>query len=242
MVETAALQVPSLSDRVLRAMERIEYRLATDTADRERIFNLRYRAYLREGAIAESEDERFTDPVDDHPNCLIFGVYADGDLAGAIRLSITVPGLPQIPTAQVFPEAVLPLIDAGHVLIDPTRFVADPHWSRALAELAYLTLRLPWLAMEQFGADIMLAAVRPEHYPFYRRLWGNTVAAPATLYPGLSKPVMLSLLDYARAAPGVEKLYPFFRARDDERTAIFGTSALPWLPLGAPALSGPLRA
>ena len=35
MVETAALQVPSLSDRVLRAMERIEYRLATDTADRE---------------------------------------------------------------------------------------------------------------------------------------------------------------------------------------------------------------
>ena len=50
MVETAALQVPSLSDRVLRAMERIEYRLATDTADRERIFNLRYRAYLREGA------------------------------------------------------------------------------------------------------------------------------------------------------------------------------------------------
>ncbi len=242
MVETAALQVPSLSDRVLRAMERIEYRLATDTADRERIFNLRYRAYLREGAIAESEDARFTDPVDDHPYCLIFGVYADGDLAGAIRLSITVPGLPQIPTAQVFPEAVLPLIDAGHVLVDPTRFVADPHWSRALPELAYLTLRLPWLAMEQFGADIMLAAVRPEHYPFYRRLWGNTVAAPATLYPGLSKPVMLSLLDYARAAPRVEKLYPIFRARDDERTAIFGTSALPWLPLGAPALSGPLRA
>jgi hypothetical protein len=242
MVETAALQASSLNDRVLRSLERIEYRLATAATDRERIFNLRYRAYLREGAIPPSEEERFTDPVDDHPNCLIFGVYADGDLAGAIRLSITVPGLPQIPTAQVFPDAVLPLIEAGQVLIDPTRFVADPQWSRALPELAYLTLRLPWLAMEQFGADIMLAAVRPEHYPFYRRLWGNTVAAPATLYPGLSKPVMLSLLDYARAAPRVEKLYPFFRAREDERTAVFGTSALPWLPLGAPALAGPLRA
>lgn len=242
MVESAALQAPSLSDRVLRSLERVEYRLATSTADRERIFNLRYRAYLREGAIAASEDERFTDPVDDHPNCLIFGVYADGDLAGAIRLSIAVPGLPQIPTAQVFPEAVLPLIDAGHVLVDPTRFVADPHWSRALPELAYLTLRLPWLAMEQFGADIMLAAVRPEHYPFYRRLWGNTVAAPATLYPGLTKPVMLSLLDYAGAAPRVEHLYPFFRAREDERTAIFGTNALPWLPLGGNRVARPLRA
>ncbi len=242
MVETAALPGSSLADRVLRSLERIEYRLATSAADRDRVFNLRYRAYLREGAIAQSDDERFTDPVDDHPNCLIFGVYADGDLAGAIRLGITVPGLPQIPTAQVFPDAVLPLIEAGHVLVDPTRFVADPLWSRALPELAYLTLRLPWLAMEHFGADIMLAAVRPEHYPFYRRLWGNTVVAPATLYPGLSKPVMLSQLDYASAAPRVERLYPFFRAREDERAAIFGTSAMPWLPLGAPAMAGPLRA
>lgn len=242
MVEASAAQVSSLTDRVMRSLERIEYRLATSTADRERIFRLRYRAYLREGAIAESGDERFTDPVDDHPNCLIFGVYADGDLAGAIRLSITVPGLPDIPTAHVFPGEILPLIGAGHVLIDPTRFVADPHWSRELPELAYLTLRLPWLAMEHFGADIMLAAVRPEHYPFYRRLWGNTIAAPATLYPGLSKPVLLSQLDYANAAPRVEMMYPFFRGRDDERATVFGSSALPWLPLGAPALADPLRA
>lgn len=240
MVETAALQVSSLTDRVMRSLERIDYRLATSAADRERIFNLRYRAYLREGAIAQSDDERFTDPVDDQPNCLIFGVYADGDLAGSIRLSISAPGLPEIPTAHVFPDEVLPQIEAGHVLIDPTRFVADLRWSRELPELAYLTLRLPWLAMEQFGADIMLAAVRPEHYPFYRRLWGNMMVAPARLYPGLAKPVMLSQLDHALAAPRVERLYPFFRAREDERMAIFGASAMPWLAMGASARAEPL--
>ena len=229
MVHAAAHQALSLNDRVMRALDRIEYRQAVRPADREFIFNLRYHAYLREGAIAPNDEERFTDPVDEQPNCLIFGVYADGDLAGAIRLNISGAGMPQVPTAKVFPESVLPLLLAGHVLVDPTRFVADPRWSRDLPELAYLTLRLPWLAMEQFRADIMLAAVRPEHYPFYRRLWGNTVVSPPRLYPGLAKPVMLSRLDYAKAAPRVEALYPFFRARGNERAAIFGASGMAWL-------------
>lgn len=230
MVHAVAHQALSLTDRVLRALERIEYRLAVSEIDRERIFALRYQAYLREGAIAPNAGQRFTDAVDEQQNCFIFGVYADGDLAGSIRLSISRPGMPDIPTAKVFPETVLPQIEAGRVLVDPTRFVADARWSRELPELAYLTLRLPWLAMEHFGADIMLAAVRPEHYPFYRRLWGNTVVSPPRLYPGLAKPVMLSQLDYAKAAPRVEALYPFFRARDDERAAIFGATATGWPP------------
>lgn len=230
MVHAVAHQALSLNDRVMRALDRIEYRQAVGPQDREQIFNLRYHAYLREGAIAPNDDERFTDPVDEQPNCLVFGVYADGELAGAIRLSISVPGLPRIPTASVFPDTVIPLLEAGRVLVDPTRFVADARWSRELPELAYLTLRLPWLAMEHFGADIMLAAVRPEHYPFYRRLWGNTVVSPPRLYPGLAKPVMLSQLDHAKAAPRVEALYPFFRARPDERAAIFGVSGMAWLP------------
>jgi len=230
MVHAIAHQALSLNDRVMRALERVEYRQALGAPDRERIFNLRYHAYLREGAIAAKDDERFTDPVDDQANCLIFGVHVDGELAGAIRLSIAVPGLPLIPTANVFPDTVLPQLEAGRVLVDPTRFVADARWSRELPELAYLTLRLPWLAMEQFHADIMLAAVRPEHYPFYRRLWGNTVVSPPRLYPGLAKPVMLSQLDYAKAAPRVEALYPFFRARRDERATIFGGSDLTWRP------------
>jgi len=228
MVLAVAHQTLSLNDRVMRALDRIEYRLAVDADARDRIFNLRYRAYLREGAIAPSDNERFTDPVDDQPNCLIFGVYADGDLAGAIRISLTVPGLPHVPTASVFPDEILPQIEAGLVLVDPTRFVADAAWSRELPELPYLTLRLPWLAMEHFGADIMLAAVRPEHYPFYRRLWGNTVVGAPRLYPGLAKPVLLSQLDYGKAAPRVHALYPFFRARQDEREIIFGTGAIAW--------------
>lgn len=238
MVHAVAHQALSLNDRVMRALDRIEYRQALCPQDREQIFNLRYHAYLREGAIAPNDEERFTDPVDDQPNCLIFGVYADGELAGAIRLGISRAGMPQIPTATVFPEAVLPQIEAGSVLVDPTRFVADGRWSRELPELAYLTLRLPWLAMEHFGADIMLAAVRREHYPFYRRLWGNTVVSPPRLYPGLAKPVMLSQLDYARAAPRVEALYPFFRARANERAAIFGAGAMSWPPaiMAAPAV------
>jgi len=230
MVRAAAHQALSLSERVMRALERIEYRMAVSQRDREDVFRLRYHAYLREGGITANADERFTDPVDEQPNCFIFGVHIDGELAGSIRLNISVPGLPEIPTASVFPDTVQPQIEDGRVLVDPTRFVADAQWSREVPELAYLTLRLPWLAMEHFHADIMLAAVRPEHYPFYRRLWGNTVVSPPRLYPGLAKPVMLSQLDYAKAAPRVEALYPFFRARPGERAAIFGTSGSIWAP------------
>lgn len=230
MHESAAHQSLALSNRVMRSLERVEYRLAVTPQDRDAIFRLRYQAYLREGAITSRADERFTDPVDENANSLHLGVHIDGELAGAIRLSITVPGLPPIPTASVFPEVLNPQIEAGRFYVDPTRFVADARWSREVPELAYMTLRLPWLAMKHFGADIMLAAVRPEHYPFYRRLWGNEVVSPERLYPGLAKPVLLSQLDYAKAMTRVEAYYPFFEERVLELTSIFGSCNLPYLP------------
>jgi hypothetical protein len=110
-------------------------------------------------------------------------------------------------------------------MIDPTRFVADHVVSRSYPELAYVTLRLPWMAMEHFGADLMLAAVRPEHEAFYRRLWGNSVWAGARAYPGLTKPVSLTVLDFPLAREAVHRRYPFFKSEFSERELLFGTLA-----------------
>src|ERR1700737_2946325 len=46
-------------------LDQIDYRLAQTPEEKEEIYNLRYRAYLREGAIRPSADERGIDHFDD---------------------------------------------------------------------------------------------------------------------------------------------------------------------------------
>ena len=46
-------------------LDQVDYRLAQTPEEKEEIYNLRYRAYLREGAIKPSADQRVTDQYDD---------------------------------------------------------------------------------------------------------------------------------------------------------------------------------
>lgn len=217
----AADQPTGLVDRVQELLQRVDYRRAETTEERAAIFRLRYQAYLREGAISPNSSGQFSDPVDDRENCWIFGVFIDGKLASSIRLSITIPGCIDIPALDVFSDVLLGDILAGKKVVDPTRFVADREMSRAFPELPYVTLRLPWLALEYFDADTMLAAVRAEHQAFYKRLWGSKPACEARPYPNLQKPISLMTLDYRAARERVYRRYPFFRSSQFERRMLF---------------------
>lgn len=217
----AADQPTSLVDRVQELLQRVDYRRAETTEERAAIFRLRYRAYLREGAISPNTTGQFSDPVDDRENCWIFGVYIDGKLASSIRLSITIPGCIDIPALDVFSDVLLGDILSGQKFIDPTRFVADRDMSRAFPELPYVTLRLPWLALEYFDADFMLAAVRAEHQAFYKRLWGSKPVCEARPYPNLQKPISLMTLNYGTARDRVYRRYPFFHSSQFERRMLF---------------------
>jgi hypothetical protein len=221
MSALAAEQPTSLVDRVQELLQRVDYRRADTAEERAAIFRLRHEAYLREGAISAYPTGQFSDPVDDRDNCWIFGVYIDGMLASSIRLSITVPGSIDIPALDVFSDVLLGEIMAGKKFVDPTRFVADRAASRAFPELPYVTLRLPWLALEYFDADYMLAAVRAEHQAFYKRLWGSQPVCEARPYPNLQKPISLMTLDYRAAAERVYRRHPFFRSSQFERRMLF---------------------
>jgi hypothetical protein len=221
MTALAAVQPTSLVDRVQDLLQRVDYRRADTAEERAAIFKLRYQAYLREGAISENSSGQFSDPVDDRENCWIFGVFVDGRLASSIRLSVTIPGYIDIPALDVFSDVLLADILSGKRFIDPTRFVADRAMSREFPELAYVTLRLPWLALEYFKADYMLAAVRAEHQAFYKRLWGSKPVCPVRPYPNLRKPISLMTLDYHEAAERVHRRYPFFRSSEFERRMLF---------------------
>lgn len=210
-----------LNDRVMGLLERVDYRPAQTPEEREAIYRLRYQAYLKEGAIAPNSAETFSDDFDETENVWIFGVHIDGALAASIRLHVASPTAPLLPALKVFPDLLVPPLEAGKTVIDPTRFVADRAASRRFPELCYVTTRLAWLASEYFHADLLLATVRGEHQAFYRRVFGHRPICEPRHYPSLTKPICMMALDYALGKNRVQQRYPFFRSTYFERRMLF---------------------
>ena len=113
-------------------------------------------------------------------------------------------------------------VDAGKVIIDPTRFVVDPQAARVYPELPYVTVRVGHMAAEHFDADIVLATVRAEHQAFYKRVFGHTTVCPPREYPTLIKPLSLMMLDYPAERDRIARRYPFFTSTAAERASLYG--------------------
>ncbi len=211
----------NFSDRIAALWARIDCRRADSGEEREAIFRLRYQAYLREGAISANPSGRFTDADDETDNAYIFGLYVDGELASSLRLHIALGQHPKCPSLEVFPDVLQPLLDAGKVLVDSTRFVADEKLSRLHRGLPYATLRICMLAGEYFGADHLLAAVRAEHQAFYKRAFKHRVLCEPRPYPQLAKPISLMTVHFPSAAERLYRQYPFFRSSIFEQRRMF---------------------
>jgi N-acyl-L-homoserine lactone synthetase len=216
----------SEADRGDAALARIDYRRATTDEDRELIYRLRYRAYLQEGAIEPNASGMTFDQFDEAPNNWIFGIYVDGTLASSIRVSVACPKYPLSPSTNVFPDLLGPEVEKGKVIVDPTRFVADPVRQKGFPELPYLTVRLGYVACGHFDADIGLATVRAEHQAFYRRVFLQKTLASPRAFPGLVKPVCLMAADYAVVRDRIFQRYPYFRSTEAERHTLFGPNVI----------------
>jgi hypothetical protein len=215
-----ATAVP-FADRIAQFLERVDYRVAESPEERDEIYRLRYEAYVREGTIQPNLNRRVIDAYDSLPNCWIIGVYVDDKLAGSVRIHVSAPEYPDIPALHVFPEFLEPEIKAGKVLIDPTRFVADPAAGQYL-ELPYATVRLAHMASEYFHSDYVLATVRAEHQSFYKRVFGHRVVCPPRPYPSLNKPISLMMTHSDSVREIIGARYPFFRATQFEKRMLFG--------------------
>ena len=209
-------------NRGIEVLERVDYRLAVTEQDKQEIYRLRYRAYLNEGAIGPNADEMTTDRFDDMPNSYIFGVYYDGVLASSIRISVASQEYPDTPSMGVFGDLLYPEVAKGKVLVDPTRFVAEPFPDRRLPDLPYMTVRLAYVACNYFNADLGLATVRAEHQAFYRRVFMHEPMSAARNYPGLLKPICLMAVDFPAQREKVFARYPFLRSSHFERRMLFG--------------------
>src|SRR3954468_17910033 len=101
---SAAEAVEMVPDRNLDPLEHVDYRLAETPEEKDNIYRLRYRAYLREGAILPSESERVIDRYDDSPNAWTFGIYIHGELFSSIRVSVLTSRWRGSPSSEMFAD------------------------------------------------------------------------------------------------------------------------------------------
>ena len=202
-------------------LDQVDYRLAQTPEEKDEIYRLRYRAYLREGAIQPSTDGRVIDQFEDAPNAWTFGVYFHGELYSSIRVSVLTSEWRMSPSVELFGDVLHPELDKGRVIIDSTRFVADPEKTRNFPELPYVTVRLGSMAGVHFNADYGLAIVRPEHQAFYRRVFLHETWCEPRTYPGLVKPVGLMAAHLPTVRDRVLARYPFLRSSAFERRILF---------------------
>jgi hypothetical protein len=225
MMRSAAEAIALVPERSPDPLEHVDYRLAETPEEKDKIYRLRYRAYLREGAILPSESERVTDRYDDLPNNFTFGIYIHGELYSAIRISVLTSEWRGSPSSEMFSDLIHPELDRGKIIIDPTRFVADPDKAKGFPELPYVTVRLGYVACGHFNADIGLANVRPEHRAFYRKVFLQEPWGEPRLYPGLIKPVGLMAAHYASIRDRVFQRFPYMRSSAFERRMLFTRGA-----------------
>jgi hypothetical protein len=220
-MRSPAEATPTAFGRGSDLLEHVDYRLPRTDEDKEGIYNLRYRAYLREGAVKETPERRVTDQYDDLPNSWTFGVYLLGELYSSVRISVLTSEWRESCSAEAFGEILSPRLDRGQTIIDPARFVADPDKAKRFPELPYVTLRLAYMACEYFNADLGLAIVRAEHQAFYRRVFLHETIAEPRMFPGLLKPVGLMAADFQRLKEKVFERYPIMRSTAFERRMLF---------------------
>lgn len=202
--------------------DRIDYRLLETPEERDPVYLLRYKAYLHSGLILPSDSRRVYDAYDDAPNVWIFGVYVDGELCSSLRIHVLTPECRLSYSTELYGDVLHRRLDRGEVFVDPARLAADPDKARGLPELPYLTLRLAYLACEYFNADTGLAMVRPDHQPFYRRVFLHEPLAEPRAFPGWhTMKTSLMASDFQNLREKVLTRFPIMRSNAFERRMLF---------------------
>lgn len=193
--------------------------------EREAIFHLRYRSYLRAEVVSPNPFLQFTDDADHADNAYLLACHVNGKLASSLRLHVSSRKTPKFPSLELFPNALQPLLEDGKHIVDLSHMVANETLARQHPILPYITLR-PWImAAEHFEAKLLVAAIKPEHRPFYERAFNCRVHAEVKQLPHLLARASLATLDFRSAAKRLYGKYPFLRSGSSERQRLFERDA-----------------
>lgn len=208
-------------------LDRVEYRRVSVDEQFDPVYRLRYEAYRRENFIPINSEQITRDAYDAAANCHCFGIYIDDKLVSSLRLHFATPEQRTSPSLGIWPDVLGGILDRGDTFLDPSRFTADRDASLAFPALPYLTLRIGVMASKYFQASYCLSSVRPEHAPFYRRVFGSKQLAGEGFWGELSFPVCLYATYWPETYAGVVDRYPFFLSTPEERESLFGNGSRP---------------
>lgn len=216
--------VPEMSDfarKVSELLERTEYRRCDKGEDLEDIYRLRYRSYRLSDMVSDLPTQSIHDALDETPNCYKFGIYIDGALVSTLRVHHASWKMPLSPSTMVYGDVLRPRMAEGETFVDPSRFAADPEWSRLYPQIPYLTLRLAGMACFHFNAPYCLSTIRQEHAGFYKRIYRSEQIGEERSYPGLNYPVVLYSATVAAIRERSFSRYPFFKSTAMEQRMLF---------------------
>jgi len=223
---SAASQASSATSRfastLIDLLDRVQYRRVSVDEQFDPVYRLRYEAYRREEFIPVNSREITRDAYDDADNCYCFGVYIDDRLVSSIRLHIATQANPTSPSRKIWPDVLGNIIESGGSYVDPSRFTADHDASLAFPALPYLTLRMAVMACEHFSTTYCISSVRPEHGPFYRRVFGLEQMAGVGYWGELTFPVCLFGARVPVIYDRIMDRFPFFMSTPEERGILFG--------------------
>jgi len=210
------------AETLIDLLDRVQYRRVSPDDQFDPVYALRYAAYRREDFIPINSQQITRDDYDNADNCYCYGVYVDDVLVSSIRFHNVTAANPTSPSRTIWPEILGGILNGGATYIDPSRFTADRDASLAFPALPYLTLRIVIMAIKYFEATYCLSSVRPEHAPFYKRVFGSTQLAGEGYWGELNFPVCLYATYVPVTYPIFMRRFPFFESTAEERESLFG--------------------
>lgn len=214
-------EISSFARNISALLERTEYRRCDKGEDLEDIYRLRYKSYRLSDMVSEAPDQIIHDDLDETENCFKFGIYIDGALVSTLRIHHATARTPQSPSTMVYGDILKPMLAAGDTFIDPSRFAADPEWSRVYPQIPYLTLRLAGMACFHFRAPYCLSTIRPDHAGFYKRIYCSEQIGDIRDYPGLNYQVVLYRAKVNAIRERSFARFPFFKSTTTEQRMLF---------------------
>lgn len=215
-------EISTFARNISALLERVEYRRCDSGEDLEDIYRLRYTSYRLSDMVSDMPQQRIHDALDEAANCHKFGIYIDGVLVSTLRIHHVDWSNHSSPSTLVYGDILRPMMAKGDSFVDPSRFAADPEWSRIYPQIPYLTLRLAGMACFYFGAPYCLSTIRPEHSGFYKRIYCSEQIGELRQYPGLNYPVVLYRATVEEIRERSFSRYPFFKSTPLEQRMLFG--------------------
>lgn len=167
---------------------------------REKVYALRYQAYRREHAIAESANERFEDQYDLQPNHVLWALTDKEKVIGSIRATwyeVTKPY--GIPETACYMDDIIKIAPKNFIFMSANRLVTE----KSNSKHAMLLIRHCFATVENMHSSTNLPifiafAVRQNHLSFYKRIFPIEYTSDARIYSGLACSMFLNIFSFEK--------------------------------------------